>query len=141
MSMRTYIKAGEVHIGDDDEIGVGELRSNQRRLNAHVSMLLKVCGAGKDNSHSSRWRESMLNNSLETCPLWLLFKCHKGWNSSKGTPPPTRPVAGGNQGMNLPLSTVISWALEPLADSLMKSSSEVISNEDMKSRFDKLNKN
>ena len=103
-------------------------------------MLLKVFGVGIDTKHESRWRESMISNSFEACPLWLLFKCHKGWTSSKGTPPPTRPVVGGNSGMNTHLSEVLSWALEPLADSIAKKSSEVISNEDMRSKFDKCNK-
>ena len=81
----------------------------------------------------------MINHSLESCPLWLLFKCHKGFTWRKGTPPSTRGVMGGNQGMNSHLSEILSWALEPLADALLPKSSEVISNEDLKSNLDSLN--
>ena len=80
----------------------------------------------------------MLSNCLEVCPLWLLFKCHKGWTWRSGKPPPTRPVAGGNSGMNYALSELVSWVLEPVASSI-KGSSELISCEDLKSKVDQLN--
>ena len=83
MSMETYIKAGMVHVGDDEEVGIEERKSNQRKLNGTVSMMLKIFKVGKDSRHESRWRESMLSNSLEACPLWLLFKDHKSWTSSR----------------------------------------------------------
>jgi hypothetical protein len=78
----------------------------------------------------------MISNSLEACPLWLLFKDHKLWDSSRGTPPPpppppTRPVMGGNGGMNAHLSAILSWLLEPLANSMSSKSSEVIRGEHM----------
>ena len=139
MSMDTYIEAGMVHIKDDIEVGVNEKKENQKLLNGAVSMLLKIFRVGKDCKHESRWRESMLSSSLETCPLWLLFKDHKNWTSSKGGSPPTRPVMGGNSGMNSHLSEILSWLLEPLADSMMGKSSEVISDEDLKHKIDKLN--
>ena len=81
----------------------------------------------------------MLSKSLEACPLWLLFKDHKLWESSKGTAPPTRPVMGGNSGMNTHLSEILSWLLEPLATSMLGKSSEVISGEDLKNKMDTLN--
>ena len=33
-----------------------------------------------------------------------------------GTPPPSRSVVSGNQGMNMSLSELISWLLEPVAN-------------------------
>ena len=69
MSMATFIKAGIVHVGDDEEVGIEERKSNQRVLNGTVSMLLKISRVGKDCRHEDRWRESMLSNSLEACPL------------------------------------------------------------------------
>ena len=42
MSMETYIKAGMVHVGDDEEVGIEERKSNQRKLNGTVSMMLKI---------------------------------------------------------------------------------------------------
>ena len=95
--MDTYIVAGRVHVKDDEEVGVEELRKNQKLINGAVIMLLKVSRYGKVCKNESRWREIMLSNSLESCPLWLLFKDHQNWTSSKGIPPPTRPVMGGEQ--------------------------------------------
>jgi hypothetical protein len=76
------------------------VRLFSRKVNGHVSMLLKVFKVGKNWNHQDRLRETMINNSLAVCPLYLLFKDHKGWNWGKGAPP-TRPVASGNRGMNL----------------------------------------
>ena len=97
INMDTNIKAGEVHVKDDKKMGTENLKKNQRHLNGHVSMLLKFFGAGADWSHQQRLRESMLNEGISVCPLWLLYKCHKGWTSSSGKLPPTRPVSGGNE--------------------------------------------
>ena len=138
MTMATYIKAGEVHIKEDKEMTVNDLRKNQKQLNGHVSMILKVFGAGANWEHQQRLRESMIHEGISVCPLWLLYKCHKGWTSDSGKVPPTRPVAGGNAGMNFPLSELVSWVLEPLA-SAMEGSSELVSGEDLKSNIDQLN--
>ena len=139
MSFQTYLEAGAVHTDGDREVGEEELKQNQSRLNGSVSMLLKIMRVGEDINHTDRWRESTLSGGQETCPLWLLFKCHKGWSSSKGGAPPTRPVIGGNQGMNSHLSELLSWLLEPLATEMMGKSSEVNSGEDLKSSLDRLN--
>ena len=37
MSMDTYIKAGEVHTKKDEEIGLKELKANQKQVNGSVS--------------------------------------------------------------------------------------------------------
>ena len=123
---------------DDKKMGTDDLKKNQRHPNGNVSMLLKLFGAGADWSHQQRLRESMLNEGISVCPLWLLYKCHKGWTSSSGKLPPTRPVAGGNEGMNFHLSELVSWILEPLA-SAMEDSGELVSGEDLKSNIDRLN--
>ena len=128
-----------VHVKDDMEVGLEERRANQKIINGAVSMLLKIFQVGKDCKHEARWRESMLSKGLEACPLWLLFKDHKLWESSRGTAPPTRPVMGGNSGMNTHLSEILSWLLEPLATAMIGKSSEVISGEDLKNKMDSLN--
>ena len=138
MSFTTYVKAGMTHVNGDEEISLDGLKKNQKKINGHISMIIKIFGLGKNWSQENRMRESMLSEALKVCPLWLLFKCHKGWSKESGKVPPTRPVAGGNQGMNFPLSEVISWLLEPLASS-MEGSSEVISGEDLRSIIDQLN--
>ena len=38
MSMETYVKAGMVHIKDDDEVGVDERKSNQKVVNGVGSL-------------------------------------------------------------------------------------------------------
>ena len=77
-----------------------DLKSNQRKLNGHVSMLIKIFGRCKDWNHDSRMRESMLSDTLAVCPLWLLFKCHKGWEQKSGKVAPSRPdqLQGGMKG-------------------------------------------
>ena len=51
MTMATYIKAGEIHIKEDKEMTVNDLKKNQKHLNGHVSMILKVFGAGASWEH------------------------------------------------------------------------------------------
>ena len=76
----------------------------------------------------------MLNSSMEVCPMYLLYKCHKGRDKSMGTIPPTRPVASGNQGMNIHISELLSEIIEPVVDNY-HGSREVISTEDMVARM------
>ena len=47
-------------------------------------------------------------------------------------------MAGGNQGINFPLSEIVSWILEPLA-SAMQGSTELISGKDFKNMLDNIN--
>ena len=61
--------------------------------------------------------------------LRLLFKDHKIWSPSDGTPPPTRPVCAANSGMNVHFSDLLSMILEPLA-STIPGTWEVISVDD-----------
>ena len=84
LSMNTYITAGMVHVKDDTELRVDEMRANQKLLNGAVSMILKVFRVGKDCRHESRWRESMIYDSLESCPLWLLYTDHAPHKPSDG---------------------------------------------------------
>ena len=73
MSMSTYIKAGEVHVEGDEEIRLKELKANQRQMNGHISILIKVFGIGKDWRQKQSISESMIGLSLSACPLWLLY--------------------------------------------------------------------
>ena len=84
MSMETYIEAGKIHIKDDQEVGNDEMQANQSKINGAVSMLLKIFRVGTDCKHKSRWRESTLSKSLESCPLWLLYKDHKNCGGMGG---------------------------------------------------------
>ena len=134
MSLATYEKAGQAHTSKDEVVEFSEIKSTQVELNGHVSMLIKTFKIGEGWDHVERMRETMINNSLAVCPLYLLFKDHKGWDQSKGPVPPTRPVASGNRGMNLHLSEILSEILEPVADRV-ENSCEVISTEDMVARM------
>ena len=130
MSLGMYEKAGSAHTKGDDEVDLAKIKLTQNELNGHVSMLLKFFKIGEKWGHTSRFRETMLNNSLTVCPMYLLYKDHKGWDLSKGPVPPTRPVASGNRGMNMHLSELLSEVLEPVADGV-EDTYEVISTEDM----------
>ena len=101
-------------------------------------MLIKVCRVGKSWNHTDRVRETMINNSLAVCPLYLLFKDHKSWSWALGTAPPTRPVAAGNTGMNIHISEVVSEVIEPLVETFV-GGLEIISTEDMLAHIDELN--
>ena len=139
MSKQTYELAGQAHTKKDEEVPFSEVVRTQKELNGNVSMLLKIFKVGKNWQHEDRMRETMLNNSLALCPMYLLFKDHKGWDIKKGPVPPTRPVASGNRGMNIHLSEIVSEILEPVADSY-KGSHEVISTEDLIAQLLKVDK-
>ena len=81
MTMKTsYIVAGDVHLEGEEEITMEDLKKNQRQMNGHVSMLLKMFNTGGDWKHQARMRESMISDGHAVCPMWLLFECHKGWS-------------------------------------------------------------
>ena len=101
-------------------------------------MMIKFCRIGHLWRHEDRVRSTMLNNSLSICPMYLTYKDHKGWSGKDGSPPPTRPIAGGNTGMNLHISEVLSEIIEPMVD-MYEGREEIISTEDMKARFEAVN--
>ena len=138
MSQESYIKAGGKHTDKDDEVDLNVVMKTQNELNGDISMLIKVFKMGKRWKHGDRVRTTMINKSLSLCPMYLTFKDHKGWTGGDGSPPPTRPIAGGNIGMNLHLSEVISEMVEPLVDACV-GGDEIISSEDLKARMEGLN--
>ena len=76
MSMQEYERAGLVHTAKDTEVTMGFLVKNQRRLNGHMSMLLKTFLVGQNHDHFERIRNLKLTHSLSIAPLYLLFKDH-----------------------------------------------------------------
>ena len=52
-----------------------------------------------------------------------------------GTIPPTRPVVGGNVGMNLHLSEIVSDVLDPVVEEYV-GGCEIVSTEDLAARMD-----
>ena len=103
-----------------------------------MSMLTKVFKLGQNWDQVERVRETVINGSHTVCPMYLLYKDHKGWKWEDGGVPPTRPIASGNQGMNMHLSEIISEIVEPLVDEF-EGGFETISTEDMQARFIGLN--
>ena len=79
-------------------------------------MLIKFFKMGHLWKHGDRIRKTMINQSHTLCPMYLTYKDHKGWTGEDLSPPPTRPIAGGNTGMNIHLSEVLSKIIEPMVD-------------------------
>ena len=63
MSFDTYVKAGMVHVNGDEEVSVDDLKKNQKKINGHMSMIIKIFGLGKNWNQERRMRESMLSVS------------------------------------------------------------------------------
>ena len=137
MSMESYLEAGAVHTSKDREVDMDFARETERELNGHVAMWLKIIRMGEDWKHGDRHRETHINHSLSISALYLLIKDHKKYDPSEG-PPPTRPVAGAVNGMNVHLSNILSPFLEAYAGA-RNDTAEVISTDDMLSKANKFN--
>ena len=138
MSMDNYLKAGEIHTRKDEEVNMETIVKTQTELNGNVSMMIKFFKIGHLWNHVDRARKTMINKSLSLCPMYLTFKDHKGWTGEDGSPPPTRPIAGGNTGMNLHISEILSEIVEPIVDAYI-GGNEIISTEDMKAEIEIIN--
>ena len=114
MSLTEYQRAREVHTSKDSEVSLDFLIKNQRKINGHVSMLLKTFLVGESHGHYERIRNLKITHSLSIAPLYLLFKGHMGWTLETGKPPPSRPVVSAGSGQNDHLSEIISNILEPV---------------------------
>ena len=66
MSIEEYRRAVEVHT---NKVTVDFLIKNQRKINSHLSMLLKTFLAGESHGHYERIRNLKLKHSLSTIPL------------------------------------------------------------------------
>ena len=138
MSVTNYLRAGQKHTKTDIEVEIEEVTKTQNELNGNVSMAIKFFKIGSNWKHGDRVRSTLINHSLNVCPMYLTYKDHKGWKGEDNSPPPTRPIAGGNAGMNLHISEILSEIIEPIVDAHV-GSDEIISTEDMKARFEILN--
>ena len=121
LTMEEYMAAGVVHTSKDGEVTEEFVKNNQRVLNRHCSLCLKIFNVGQDWMHQARHRETKLNKSCCIPMLRLLFKDHK-----TRSPSPTRRVCAANSGMNVHFSDLLSTVLEPLAKTI-PGSLEVIS--------------
>ena len=124
-----YLRAGGKHTAKDEEVGWEVIKSTQAELNGHMSMFIKFCRIGESWNHGKRVRETMINQSMSISPMYLTFKDHKGWDYREGTVPPTRPICGGNTGMNIHISEALSEVIEPMVEAF-EGGNEIISGED-----------
>ena len=138
MSIEEYRRAGEVHTNKDKEVTVEFLMKNQRKVNGHLSMLLKTFMVGRSHGHYERIRNLKITHSLSVAPLYLLFKDHKGWTLDTGKPPPSRPVVSAGSGQNDHLSEIVSHILEPIVK-MRPGGMEVTSTGDFISRINGIN--
>ena len=60
MSLSEYQSAGEVHTSKDSEVDLDFLIKNQRKINGHISMLLKTFLVGESHGHWERIRQRWL---------------------------------------------------------------------------------
>ena len=134
MSREAYEEAGMVHTSKDEEVGQKTVEKIEKEINGNVSLMTKFFRLGKGWNQVGRVRETLITNSQALCPMYLTFKDHKGWKPESGKPPPTRPIAGGNVGLNLNLSELISEVCEAASLSF-PDSKEVISTEDLIARI------
>ena len=51
-----------------------ELTTAQREVNGQVAMLIKIFQIGGNLDHGDRVRETMMGESIQVCPVKLLFK-------------------------------------------------------------------
>ena len=134
MRRSVYEAAGMKHCRKDEEVTQERIKVTQHELNGHSSMLTKIFKLGQTWDQVDRVRETVINRSMAICPMFLLYKDHKGWKWGDGGSPPTRPIVSGNKGMNMHLSEMISEVVEPVAD-VYKHGFEAISTEDLLANF------
>ena len=79
------------HVAKDEAVGLEFMLKNQKRLNGHISMILKTFNVGAAWNHQARIRATKLTHSLSIAPVYLLYKDHKGWAVETGGVPPSRP--------------------------------------------------
>ena len=139
MSQEEYLEAGMKHVAKDEEVGLEFMMKNQKRLNGHMSMILKTFNVGAAWNHQAIIRATKLTHSLSVAPLYLLYKDHKGWTVETGGVPPTRPVASAGGGQDDHLSETVSQILEPVANSAA-GGMETASTQDFTSKIVELNK-
>ena len=139
MTMAEYEEAGKKHTSKDEEVDDDFLVDNEKRLNGHISMMLKTFMVGSSWRHEARHRATKITHSKSIAPMYLLFKDHKLWTVDMGGAPPTRPVCSAGGGQNDHLSEGVSQLLEPVV-SVKESGMEVTSTPDMVSVIVGINK-
>ena len=115
----------------DKKVNRQELKKIEKSLNDHTRMILKIVNAGESHNHLERITNSKLTNSETVAPKYFLFKDHKKVES-------WRPVVSGCNSNTLGLSNLLSDLVESVCSSI-REPYEVISSEDLLSRFEEFN--
>ena len=132
MPKEDYLKMGMKRNDDDKELSRGDVRRIEKLLNNHTRALIKIFKVGEEHGHLKRVTESKLQESENCAPKYYMYKDHKregGW----------RPVVSGCSSNTLGLSNLMSDVIESLACGF-EDPYEVISSQDMLSRFEDYNR-
>ena len=95
-----YLQSGAKHTSGDLEVEWEQVQSIQKAVNDHCKWIRRIFGFGVNWNHEDRFSSNMSDRWEIVAPLYLLVKDHKGWRVGSSTPPPSRPVCSGNQGLN-----------------------------------------
>ena len=131
MKKKDYLMMGTKQNGKDRKISRKELLKIEEALNDHTRMLSKAMNIGENHNNLSRILASKITNSENTAPKYYLYKDHKKVES-------WRPVVSGCSSNTLGLSNLLSEMIESVANAVVDPF-EVISSEDLLSRFEKFN--
>ena len=117
-SKQNYIKATETHTMKDAIIDDSTHERNQKEVNAHSTMWVRIMKAGELTSTNSVKGTDRVRNSMKVfnhgyAPLYTLRKDHKNVDDQT-IGPPTRPVCGGNAAYNHRLSYFLGLLLRPV---------------------------
>ena len=138
LTLEQYEEAGMKHVSGDEEVNLAYVKDNERQVNGHCNMVLKIFRVGKNWRQEDRNKEVKINHGLAVCPMYVMFKDHKGWTGHMGGPAPSRPIASSSSGNNMHFSELMSEILEPVAAE-WNGGMEVISGSHFMSKIDKMN--
>ena len=133
MKKEDYIKIGVKDNVDDKLLERKEARDIQKKINNHTKMICKALNAGENHGHLTRIIRSKVTKSENVAPKYYLFKDHKKGKMA------FRPVVSGCSSDTLGLSNLLSDVIESVCCAI-EEPYEVISSEDMLSRFELFNK-
>ena len=134
-----YLESGLKHTKEDRMVDQEDVKRIQTILNSHTKWFIETFSVGDNWNHRDRMIKNVTENGEQTCPMVCLIKDHKGWSYSESTPvPPSRPVIGGNVGINRGLSELLSLLIEPVTS--MLGGDAIESTGDMLSKIDEINK-
>ena len=117
-SKQNYIRATEAHTTEDAIIDSSTHERNQKEVNAHSTMWVRIMKAGELTSTNSVKGADRVRNSMKVlnhgyAPLYTLRKDHKNVDD-QNIGPPTRPVCGGSAAYNHRFSYFLGMLLRPV---------------------------